>query len=637
MARVFTITEGLENMGALKTGGQGSVYKARRIGEIISAVKLLPTPIYSETIDDKHFSDFQNEVNKLKKVNQDPNPNVVKIISSGITDTGNFPFIEMEFIEGPDLEELLKSPHDPVFTIKEIIKVAEHLSNALSHCHKAEVKHGDVKSNNVKFNIHSGNYILLDFGMAMMSDEQRRTSLRHAGAIEFMAPEQNEGKMLFQTDIYSFGVILYELIAGIVPFPLKDRGETSRNSVMVAHMESPVPDMFVLRRQHLPASWPEDKKEREMQVPEWLLRMIDKCLEKKPSNRFVNGTELHNYVVYHSTSPVTNNQVATEALKVLEKETIRLRKENEELQRSLLKFQQTKPHNQYSQVENTPQRKKGNSGKWWLFLLLALVLGFVAYTFMRSEPVENNTQVQDTATTASQPVKPRTVIGQYKVQVARAYFHNEPDPSSRRGAYLIPSNDVITALDEKNGFIYTEFTNNKGQTSKGWVQKSDLVTLDDWHRQDSAQQAVRLKQEDINSQLQDARNFLSNNEIKEALYIYDYLAQQEVPEAMYQWGNLALQRKNDAIDCKEGWNWIQKASDKGYVPAKRTLGFLYLFADSDEILKINEYDNCQYERNVFKGTKLLTEAMFSGDTTAKRLLDELNIRKKDSTEAQVAQ
>jgi eukaryotic-like serine/threonine-protein kinase len=637
MARVFTITEGLENMGALKTGGQGSVYKARRIGEIISAVKLLPTPIYSETIDDKHFTDFQNEVNKLKKVNQDPNPNVVKILSSGITDTGNFPFIEMEFIEGPDLEELLKSPHDPVFTIKEIIKVAEHLSNALSHCHKADVKHGDVKSNNVKFNIHSGNYILLDFGMAMMSDEQRRTSLRQAGAIEFMAPEQNEGKMLFQTDIYSFGIILYELVAGIVPFPLADRGETSRNKVMVAHMESPVPDILALRRQHLPASWANDKKEREMQVPEWLLRMIDKCLEKKPDNRFVNGTELHNFVVYHSTSPATYNQVATEALKNLEKETARLRKENEELQRSLHKFEQSKTSAQYSQVASYPQPKKNNTGKWLLFFLLALVFAFVAYTFIRSEPVENNKQVQETPATASQPVKPRTIIGQYKVQVPRAYFHNEPEPTSRRGAYLIPSNDVITALDEKNGFIYTEFTNNKGQTSKGWVQKTDLVTLDEWHRQDSAQQAVRLKQEDINSQLQDARNFLANNEIKEALYIYDYLAQQEVPEAMYQWGNLALQRKNDAIDCKEGWSWIQKASDKGYVAAKRTLGFLYLFADSDEILKINDYDNCQYERNVFKGTKLLTEAMFSGDTTAKRLLDELNIRKKDSTEAQVPQ
>ncbi len=98
MSKVFTITEGLENMGALKTGGQGSVYKARRIGKIVTAVKLLPTPIYSETLHDKHFTDFQNEVQKLKKLNEKPNPNVVKILSSGITESGAFPFIEMEFI-----------------------------------------------------------------------------------------------------------------------------------------------------------------------------------------------------------------------------------------------------------------------------------------------------------------------------------------------------------------------------------------------------------------------------------------------------------------------------------------------------------------------------------------------------------
>ena len=66
MSKVFTITAGLENMGALKTGGQGSIYKARRTGEIISAVKLLPTPIYSESPNDKNFIDFQNEVHKLK-------------------------------------------------------------------------------------------------------------------------------------------------------------------------------------------------------------------------------------------------------------------------------------------------------------------------------------------------------------------------------------------------------------------------------------------------------------------------------------------------------------------------------------------------------------------------------------------
>src|ERR1051325_8419887 len=300
MAKVFTITEGLENMGALKTGGQGSVYKARRVGEIITAVKLLPTPIHSEDERDKNYISFQNEVKKLKKVNEEPNPNVVKILHYGFTDSGSFPFIEMEFIEGPDLEELLKPPRDPVFTIKEAIKLAEQLSNALAHCHKMDVKHGDMKSNNIKFNRHTGNYVLLDFGLAAMSDEQRRTSLRHAGAIEFMAPEQSEGHLLFQTDVYGFGVILFELLAGQVPFPLKDNSESARNLVMLSHIETTPPDLKELRRQHLPDSWNSDRKQREMQIPEWLLSMIYRCLRKKPEERFSNGTELHSYIAGNS-------------------------------------------------------------------------------------------------------------------------------------------------------------------------------------------------------------------------------------------------------------------------------------------------------------------------------------------------
>jgi hypothetical protein len=66
MSKVFTITEGLENMGALRTGGQGSVYKGRRIGAIITAVKLLPTPIHTETEDDKNYRNFLNEVENTK-------------------------------------------------------------------------------------------------------------------------------------------------------------------------------------------------------------------------------------------------------------------------------------------------------------------------------------------------------------------------------------------------------------------------------------------------------------------------------------------------------------------------------------------------------------------------------------------
>ncbi|HEX9956766.1 MAG TPA: serine/threonine-protein kinase [Fibrella sp.] len=324
MSRLFTIAEGLENMGALRTGGQGSVYKGRRIGPIFTAVKILPTPIHTESADDRNFLDFQNEVEKLKKVNEEPNPNVVKILNSGITESGSFPFIEMEFIEGPDLEELLQPPHDPVFALREVIKVADQLASALAHCHKVGVKHGDIKSNNVKFNIHTGNYVLLDFGLAVMSDEQRRTSLRHAGAIEFMAPEQNEGHMLFQTDVYSYGVILYELLGGRVPFPLRDKGETSRNGVMMAHLETPIPDVVALRKEHLPGSWPDDRKHREMQVPGWLLSVIATCLEKNPENRYSSGVALHEAIIQGSTLAVKNDEAQVNSVTVLQGENERL-------------------------------------------------------------------------------------------------------------------------------------------------------------------------------------------------------------------------------------------------------------------------------------------------------------------------
>ncbi len=316
MSKVFSITEGLENMGALRTGGQGSVYKGRRMGPVISAVKLLPTPIHTQDNDDKNFRNFQNEVEKLKKVNEQPNPNVVKILSSGLTESGGFPYIEMEFIEGPDLEDLLKPPHDPIFTIKEVLKLADQLANALAHCHLAGVKHGDIKSNNVKYNIHTGNYVLLDFGLAIMSDEQRRTSMRHAGAIEFMAPEQNAGVMQFQTDIYSYGIILYELLAGQVPFPLNNGGETSRNAVMIAHMETPVPDLLELRQKNIPTTWPAEKRELEMQVPQWLLQVINTCLEKDPEKRYHNGMALQEAMFLGSVAR-KDFVVGTQSLEVL--------------------------------------------------------------------------------------------------------------------------------------------------------------------------------------------------------------------------------------------------------------------------------------------------------------------------------
>jgi serine/threonine protein kinase len=328
MSKVFTITEGLENLGALRTGGQGSVYKGRRMGPVITAVKLLPTPIHSESEDDKNFRNFSNEVAKLQKVNEEPNPNVVKILSSGITESGSLPYIEMEYIEGPDLSELLQPPHEKIFMLKEVIRVADQLAGALAHCHKIGVKHGDIKSNNVKYNVHTGNYVLLDFGLAVMTEEERRSSIRHAGAIEFMAPEQHDGAMLLQTDVYSYGIILYELLTGQVPFPLTGNGETGRNAIMLAHMEAPVPDLREARKMNLPDSWTTLKQTQEMQVPKWLLDVIEKCLQKSPDARFRDGVELHDAIINGSLA--ADGRLSTTAIQA----------ENERLQHMVAHYQQ---------------------------------------------------------------------------------------------------------------------------------------------------------------------------------------------------------------------------------------------------------------------------------------------------------
>ncbi len=388
MSKVFTITSGLENMGALKTGGQGSVYKGKRTGEILTAIKLLPTPIYSESAEDKNFTRFQNEVEKLKKVNEQPNPNVVKILSSGITETGNFPYIEMEFIEGPDVEELLQPPHAPVFTIKEALKVAEQLSGALAHCHRFNVKHGDIKSNNIKFNVRTGNYVLLDFGLAIMSDEDRRTSLRHAGAIEFMAPEQNEGRMYFETDVYSFGVIMFELLAGTVPFPLHDKGETARNAVMLAHMETPPPNIFTLRGKALSESWSNEKKENEMQLPEWMFSMIYRCLEKKPESRFASGMALHDYIVQNSVW--FNAKESSEQVKLLKQENKKLLEQNKNLQIELQQLRSGKksslPQTSNDNTVVQPKSKATKTAKVFLWILAGL---FVAAVFVYALQTNN--------------------------------------------------------------------------------------------------------------------------------------------------------------------------------------------------------------------------------------------------------
>ena len=111
----------------------------------------------------------------------------------------------------------------------------------------------------------------------------------------------------------------------------------------------------------------------------------------------------------------------------------------------------------------------------------------------------------------------------------------------------------------------------------------------------------------------------------EALTIYAQLSQQNIPQAMFQYANLALQNKNSNLDCAQAFNLLKMASDKDYLPAKTTLGFLYAFADNDNLMKEHNYfTRCSFVKNAYKGAALLTEATMEGDFTAAYWLDKLN-------------
>jgi eukaryotic-like serine/threonine-protein kinase len=206
------------------------------------------------------------------------------------------------------------------------------------------------------------------------------------------------------------------------------------------------------------------------------------------------------------------------------------------------------------------------------------------------------------------------------VSADRAYFYNQPDESTKRGAYMVANDDAtINALQEQNGFIYTEFTNSRGQTSRGWLRRQDLTTLEEWTRRRNDNQI--LTDEQIAQQLQQTRALLEQNNIAAALPVYKRLVDQDVPEALFYYGDLALRNKNQNIGCEAAIELVRQAADRNYVEAKRTLGFLYLFAESPQMLKVSNYGRCQYQKDVQQGTKLLMEAVLAGDTTARRILD----------------
>ena len=252
----------------LGKGGMGKVYKAldTKINEKI-ALKLIKPEIAS---DKKTVERFGNELKLARKI---AHKNVGKMFD--INEEDGTHYITMEYVSGQDLKGLIRQTGQ--LAIGTSISIAKQICEGLSEAHKLGVVHRDLKPNNIMID-REGEVRIMDFGIARSLKEKGITGAGvMIGTPEYMSPEQAEVKEVDKrSDIYSLGVILYEMVTGRVPF----EGETALNIAMKHKTEKPK-DPRVLN--HL--------------LPDDLSQIILKCLEKDRKNRYKSADELCSEII----------------------------------------------------------------------------------------------------------------------------------------------------------------------------------------------------------------------------------------------------------------------------------------------------------------------------------------------------
>ncbi|MGA2587479.1 MAG: protein kinase [Candidatus Aminicenantales bacterium] len=247
----------------LGKGGMGRVYKVQDtdIKEKV-ALKLLRPEI---TLDKETIERFSNELKLARRISH---RNVCRMFDLGRAEGTTF--ITMEFVPGEDLKSFIhRSKH---LSIGTAISIAKQVCEGLEEAHRLGVVHRDLKPGNIMID-KDGDAKIMDFGIARSLSGRGITGAGVLiGTPEYMSPEQVEGKDIDQrSDIYSLGVILYEMVTGRLPFA----GDTP---LSVAHKQK--------------YDAPEDPKKLNAQLPDDLARVILKCLAKDRDKRFQSAAEL---------------------------------------------------------------------------------------------------------------------------------------------------------------------------------------------------------------------------------------------------------------------------------------------------------------------------------------------------------
>lgn len=246
---------GYKLQSKLGKGGMGNVYKALDVGfDRVLAIKITEALEY---VSEDDIRRFEAEAHAMKNLEHQ---NITPVYNYGIVNDRQY--IAMKFVQGMTLAEVLNKKRPDISTL---IDYTKQISRALLYAHQHNIVHRDVKPSNIMVQ-PDGHLYLGDFGISYALKQERLTKVGMAmGTPEYMSPEQCQGlKIDTRTDIYAFGVILYELITGLPPF-------TGDKPLAIAY-----------KHVHEEVQYPTKITDK---VPTKILELIEACLQKEPSAR----------------------------------------------------------------------------------------------------------------------------------------------------------------------------------------------------------------------------------------------------------------------------------------------------------------------------------------------------------------
>ncbi|MBR4803169.1 MAG: protein kinase [Bacteroidales bacterium] len=322
-----SINDEYEKLQIIGQGAFATIWKVRhRKYGYIRTLKILNTPVADEN--DHAYQQFLKECTVLLNIGNGSNNNIVHIYQPRLID--NRAVVEMDYIDGETLDQYLRRVR--FMPIDEVMRFIGDIGGALAYCHhdiykfmmnpneddlvsdpdngqryiiddetkrrlvkKYAVTHNDLHSNNVMRRENDGSYVLLDFGLAIQNGKAVKSSALRGGALEYMSPEKFEDNSVIttQSDIYSFGILMYEALAGRVPFVLGQGASFSDQTLLYQQHKTGIPPSIeALRREAFEAANPGQVYQKD--YPEWLEAMINKCLSKNPIERYSDAKELMN-------------------------------------------------------------------------------------------------------------------------------------------------------------------------------------------------------------------------------------------------------------------------------------------------------------------------------------------------------